>query len=395
MSSWRLRQTYGFGAARLPLAPVFVRGPWTERESDADALARLADEIGALGTRTLLRAAGGALGLALTVACAVLAFAPVQRERDQTLPEIVLIERMPEQPVPVPEPLVEPEPEPLPLAEAKPEPEPAPPRAQPLPAAPRAEPERAPQPAPQPRFDAVAKAPEPEHPTPPRVARAEAPKRAAPSFRIDPVAPSFAVAATAPPGGQAAPLRAVSRPPAAHAAPPVTFPLDPLVADAKPAAAAPPPLPRAAPRPAPVRLASTQPARLPQFDAAPPPARYADAPASEPLPVQRVARAEAKRSAPAAVQGRAFQGVPLGALAACVSDREEDALKLRVMASAGVRRECASRAGRYRFVETRNLNAFLMWIERNPSRRPADRCVELRLALECLAGTPNRRTDNG
>jgi hypothetical protein len=46
-------------------------------------------------------------------------------------------------------------------------------------------------------------------------------------------------------------------------------------------------------------------------------------------------------------------------------------------------------------VETKNLNAFLMWIERNPSRRAADRCVELRLALECLAGTPNRRTDKG
>jgi hypothetical protein len=135
---------------------------------------------------------------------------------------------------------------------------------------------------------------------------------------------------------------------------------------------------------------------MPRFDAAPPPARYAEVPApTPPPPLQRVARSAAKQSAPPPAPAKAFQGVPLGSLAACVSDREEDALKLEVMAAAGVRSDCASRAGRYRLVETKNLNAFLMWIERNPSRKPADRCVELRLALECLAGTPNPRTDNG
>jgi hypothetical protein len=76
--------------------------------------------------------------------------------------------------------------------------------------------------------------------------------------------------------------------------------------------------------------------------------------------------------------------VPLGSLAACVSDREEDALKQRVIAAAPAA-SCASRAGRYRFVETRNLNAFLMWVERAPGRTEADRCAELRHALECLA----------
>jgi hypothetical protein len=105
------------------------------------------------------------------------------------------------------------------------------------------------------------------------------------------------------------------------------------------------------------------------------------------------AAAREERSAPA--PGRSFQGVPLGSLAACVSDREEDSLKLSVMAAAGTRSSCSSRAGSYRFVETKNLNAFLMWIERDPARKAADRCIELRLALECLAGTPNRRTDNG
>ena len=67
------------------------------------------------------------------------------------------------------------------------------------------------------------------------------------------------------------------------------------------------------------------------------------------------------------------------------SDREEDALKLQVVAKVGAARECVSEAGRYRFVETKNLNAFLMSIERAPTRRETDRCIELRLALECLS----------
>jgi hypothetical protein len=54
------------------------------------------------------------------------------------------------------------------------------------------------------------------------------------------------------------------------------------------------------------------------------------------------------------------------------------------MSAVTTQRECISAAGRYRFVETKNLNAFLMWIERAPSRVEADRCVELGLALDCL-----------
>jgi hypothetical protein len=79
-----------------------------------------------------------------------------------------------------------------------------------------------------------------------------------------------------------------------------------------------------------------------------------------------------------------LEGVTLGSLASCVSDREEDALKQRLLVAVGSTRECVSAAGRYRFVETRNLNAFLMWIERAPHRSESDRCVELSLALECL-----------
>jgi hypothetical protein len=36
-------------------------------------------------------------------------------------------------------------------------------------------------------------------------------------------------------------------------------------------------------------------------------------------------------------------------------------------------------------VETKNLNAFLMWIERAGNLPPGDRCEELGRALECLA----------
>jgi hypothetical protein len=135
---------------------------------------------------------------------------------------------------------------------------------------------------------------------------------------------------------------------------------------------------------------------MPEFDPRSPPARYAEPRVKEaPRAVERVVRTAAREEAPAAAPKQAFQGVPLGSLAACVSDREEDSLKLEVMAAAGHRTSCSSRAGNYRFVETKNLNAFLMWIERAPSRKAADRCIELKLALECLAVTPNRRTDNG
>jgi hypothetical protein len=82
--------------------------------------------------------------------------------------------------------------------------------------------------------------------------------------------------------------------------------------------------------------------------------------------------------------GAGVAGIPLGSLAACLTDREENELKLEVLSVLSGRAECSSSAGRYRFVETRNLAAFLMWIERDPSRAQADRCVELTLALECL-----------
>src|SRR5262249_62219480 len=80
------------------------------------------------------------------------------------------------------------------------------------------------------------------------------------------------------------------------------------------------------------------------------------------------------------------RGVPLGSLAACRSDRLEDDLKQKVLAAVRNREECASAAGHYHFVETKNLNAFLMMIERAPGRAEGDRCAELSYALSCLRG---------
>jgi hypothetical protein len=95
--------------------------------------------------------------------------------------------------------------------------------------------------------------------------------------------------------------------------------------------------------------------------------------------------------APPAQAGRSepnskLRGVPLGSLAACRTDRLEDDLKQKVLAAVRNREECESAAGRYRFVETKNLNAFLMWIERAPGRAEGDRCAELSFALACLRG---------
>ncbi|MBK7949435.1 MAG: hypothetical protein IPK00_12020 [Deltaproteobacteria bacterium] len=136
---------------------------------------------------------------------------------------------------------------------------------------------------------------------------------------------------------------------------------------------------------------AASPARsVPRFEPAGAPAP----PPSSSVP-QVVARAD--RAARPASQGGGsggtrpgLSGVPLGELSACVTDREEDRLKQAVVAAVKAQSECVSSKGTYRFVETKNLNAFLMWIDRAPSRRVEDRCAELRYALECLQGA-NRR----
>jgi len=112
-------------------------------------------------------------------------------------------------------------------------------------------------------------------------------------------------------------------------------------------------------------------------------------------PTLSTAVSRSGRAAPEAPRGSrndrtGVAGVPLGELAACLSDREEDRLKQAVVAAVTTQEECVSSKGTYRFIETKNLNAFLMWIDRAPARPVSDRCVELGYALECLQSASRR-----
>lgn len=113
--------------------------------------------------------------------------------------------------------------------------------------------------------------------------------------------------------------------------------------------------------------------------------------APEPRPVQTpkvtLATADAQRRA-------GLDDVPLGRLAACPKPGEEDALKQRVIASPRAGGACESAAGAYRFVEHRNLNAFLLLVRRSPDRPVANRCEELRFALDCLAQRPKEPNES-
>jgi hypothetical protein len=113
--------------------------------------------------------------------------------------------------------------------------------------------------------------------------------------------------------------------------------------------------------------------------------------AAPPGPAPRTARPEPVALASAAAEPRnSLHGVPLSALLPCVSDARETELKQRAVAAARNRALCESPAGRFHFVETKNVNAFLMSIEQAPGRRSGDRCEELKLALDCLASLPPR-----
>jgi hypothetical protein len=87
----------------------------------------------------------------------------------------------------------------------------------------------------------------------------------------------------------------------------------------------------------------------------------------------------------------ALRGVALSDLLPCVSDARELEMKQRTVAAALNRPLCESPAGRFHFVETKNVNAFLMRIEQAPGRRTGDRCEELTLAIDCLAKSPRSR----
>ena len=84
-----------------------------------------------------------------------------------------------------------------------------------------------------------------------------------------------------------------------------------------------------------------------------------------------------------------WEEVPLDALPDCSPPGRQDLLKKRILLAAPFQRECSHRDGSYRFVETRNLGAFLMWSRPNPDGRagqPRDRdaCDVLERALSCI-----------
>jgi hypothetical protein len=472
MRDWRMRQRYGFGAARVPVPGEPYR-PGAPPLGLFAALARARAEIRAEGGRAPGAGLARALPLVLAAWIALVAgldrwLAPEPESEIAIVPlalEAELAETLPEPPAPIdvaeptpePEPEVAPEPEPVVVAEAPPPPEPEP--------APEPEVRK-----PSVQIDAIASAPEPasepqrreSRRAPDEIAAARTPKPALDRLALpDEPAPSELRSA------RARPLAVAKRAPAlaAPALPSLDVPAsDAASAPIRVARNAPRTLPAAAPPrpsltpvadlaaldardPAPLERLSRSAPRETRSPATPPRPQlaFADAPLpsreparpapSAPVRAARTAASPAPRSsrgnrpslapakldagpeppgsasaaaprrtarslAPAgehtrsATAGRAngLAGVPLGSLRACVTDAREDALKQQVMAAVTTQQECTSDAGRYRFVETKNLNAFLMWIERAPGRREADRCGELSLALECLAQQKRKET---
>jgi hypothetical protein len=399
-----LRQHYGYGAAKVALAPDPASGPCHVRPSLADALAAMTGEVRSAGLVGSARKLVTSMGTGLVAGVLlILVFLMLSRDFQDPDLEIVRFEPEPVVEQPLPPPVIsEPIPPPAVVAEIPPPPEPAPvvpPTRPPLPkpvmppappphttlarvTPPRAAPP-SPKASPRPRvrIDALTKPVSTPDvvPTPARTARPEITRtrRMAPDLSVDPLAPKeFEVAKSS----RISPMS--RRAPAPRHKPSL------------PQSLAPSPVSTPDPGPAPPRTSRTtrtaaapsQPSRrppgvVPSFAAAPAsPRTPVPARSNRSEPIRQLARADSRRAEP----GDEISGVALGTLSACVSDREEDRLKLAVMASARNRPECTSRTGRYRFIETKNLNAFLMWIERAASSSPGDRCMELGLALECL-----------
>lgn len=82
--------------------------------------------------------------------------------------------------------------------------------------------------------------------------------------------------------------------------------------------------------------------------------------------------------------GWGIEGVPLESLPTCRSRQQEDLLKLRLLSRAGTRKSCIDESGTYRFLETKNLNAFLMRVQPGAMRELGNRCDELAQAQACL-----------
>jgi hypothetical protein len=434
MSAWRVRQQYGFGAAEIELAaePHFVAH---RSLSMSGALHDAGRDFYLSTLPPMLLAAFMVMAL----------FVTVSKDHGYTDLEVVMIERevieVAEE-IPEPEPVIEPEPEPEPvkLAEKKPEPpppvkkvalKPKPPPPPPvqkiakLKPPPKPKPRAKPKPKPivKPQIDAVALAPAPKPPAPPPVRRGNRVReQVKPKLALAPVAkaPKLVAENQADRTRRFAAVRAptASSRPRADLGPPIAARSLSAPSPERPAART----RRAAPRNA---VEKRQMAAVSFAAAAAPgevstvasPAKRRSRPVAQPSRARRAAPppmqmaaaapAGARAAAPVAARrtverdrtqrnsgtrtranhaaGRGLAGVPLASLAACVSDREEDALKRRLVAAVTTQSECVSRAGTYRFVETKNLNAFLMTIDRASGRREGDRCVELEYALECVS----------
>jgi hypothetical protein len=387
---------YTFGAARIALRPEPYVG--ADRELTLWQGLALASQDWSRAGGSLRRRTATAGALLVGAWLLALLVSKALRERDpgQDL-QIVRFESPAIEeplPIPAPEPVVEAAPvlAPEPVAARPP-----PPSARPAPIA-RPAPERAPiaKPAPTPaRVARPALPPPPATIAPPRIAAAPSrPPAPRPSFPKSVVSIDAVPAPTSARATSSEPPRRALRPATAPASKPRPAPSFDLGAPAAPGL-----LPEAAPPANDPRRAVAAPSARAGSGArsvARPalglalPALAAGGPVRDPGSEPTPARTAARVAAPAggASQARSneprLSGVPLGSLASCVSDRDEDALKQQLVAIVGKPSECVSEAGRYRFVETRNLNSFLLWVERAPSRREADRCVELGHALECI-----------
>jgi hypothetical protein len=311
--------------------------------------------------RTRVAMAGAALlhGTAIAVMIALASVAPKVEDR---ILKLRFLEPEPPPPPPIELPRPEP-PAPTPVRVEVPKPTlPKPPPPKPAPAPRPALPKP---PSPEPVAPRPVVKPEPllspppialPVPAPARVVRTDPRRESAlrmPAAQIDQMAarPQFSDPVPA------ATHRPAPTPPRAERAVPPPTAID-RVGMARPEAAPMVPVPRAAPPAPPAR--AERPAMI--------------APQSVPAPRQ------------------ALRGVALSELLPCVSDARELALKQRTVAAAQNRPLCESPAGRFHFVETKNVNAFLMRIEQAAGRQSGDRCTELQLALDCIASLPPPRS---
>jgi hypothetical protein len=357
--SVRLAAHYGFGAAQLAL-PASPHVAVSVADGSRAALRELASAGGLLA---LLRGgAFGAVALGLMVLLARSVEPPAEREMVwlETPPEVLaeVAALAPPLPEPLPPPMV------APPERAEPPPQPEPPAARTI------EPQRE-------WIEPTAPAPVIRRPVRPVVApeplrSPELPRELASSSRV----------ARRP----ETPLATRSF---AHLTPPV-------VAGA--ASTALPELASRSRRSAPTRGSPSATASRPPAIEAPSFAQASAVPTSRAPSSARGLPPPAPPPASAGPGGAAtprLRGVSLAAFAACLSDREEDSLRQRVVAAVPRPEQCTSEAGTWRFVETKNVNAFLLWVERSPARRAGDRCEELSLALDCLARGVRRELQEG